>query len=320
MFAKHKFLSIFPILLLVLFLSSCSKTLKADAGNDKYVNLYNDKGEYYEVILDGSSSQGGKSYEWTQVGGPEVNIKDIKSPVAKFTPLNQTEYKFKLKVLGDGVWDEDETTVTTLNSTTFYVEYPVFSNFMATDKPEITFKGLYILGIAKISAFNNTVGVKVEGVLNEETNTYIISNIPLNEGDNFIDVESDDKGGNKLTKQIFVVYNKSVRFFSSPVFAMDEGLDNEITTTVVSIAIKENKDIKKDGVTLVKADSSNQPHQGVIAKLYDNGDVTNGDDIAGDGVYSSKIVFDKPTEGRHKYRVAVDYGAIEYSAPVCLTP
>ena len=75
--------------------------------------------------------------------------------------------------------------------------------------------------------------------------------------------------------------------------AILENLDTEIT---FKVEVASGIDIIDSMLSLITLDASNNS-LGEIGKLYDNGLLANGDDIAGDNIYSGVIEFSESSEG-----------------------
>ncbi|MDD5773293.1 MAG: hypothetical protein PHX78_07530 [bacterium] len=97
----------------------------------------------------------------------------------------------------------------------------------------------------------------------------------------------------------------SLEFLSDPRLIPDTIFINEETKVVVSIAIENNKKLDISSIKLLELDSSNNIIETTIA-LRDNGDAAIGDDKASDDVFSGKIIINRNTKGKIKFRVSAD--------------
>jgi len=137
------------------------------------------------------------------------------------------------------------------------------------------------------------------------TTEWSISGIPLQAGDNVITVTAKDSAGNTATDSITITYNPYLEFLSTLQATPDNIFLNEATTIVFRIAIEDNPNLDASSVKLLKIDSNNNII-GTITTLADDGNVSNGDDIASDGVFSGKATFTESTEGVVRLRVSAD--------------
>ena len=78
--------------------------------------------------------------------------------------------------------------------------------------------------------------------------------------------------------------------------SQDAILENLATEITFKIAVASGIDIVDSMLSLIKLDASNNS-LGEIGKLYDNGVLANGDDIAGDNIFSGIIEFSESSEG-----------------------
>lgn len=284
----------------------------ASAGSDITVN------KYTTVALDASLSSDTTSYKWTQTEGPTVNLTNDESVSPKFTPKSAATYKFTLEASNANGSDSDEVVIVVQDISTVSITSPTSDEAIATAQSSLTLSGSAGQHIATVTLNNKTTGSTYDGAL-DGSGSFSIDNIILQSGDNLLEVVGMDNTGVITKDTLLVTYNQNVNFLSSPTFSEDSGFINEDVEIVVSIAIEENQNIVSDGVKLTELDSNGSIVSGDVATLYDNGDVANGDDIAGDGVYSSKLTFNKSEAGIYNYRISANTGVTEYSSPVYLT-
>lgn len=301
------FLSFFAFI----FTSACEKSYKVASGYQAE-RLKADNGSFREITINGMATNGSGNISWRQIAGAEVELSNSDTMNPRFTPRKGDVYKFELTIGKGKKTSSGLMTVEVINSSSFIVYYPVRSKYIAVTVPVITYKG-FQTEIKSIYALNKTTGAKFEALMSK--GSFTIPDIPLTLGDNIIDIVATDLADYTITQQYVAVYNKDVNFLSSPTFGNFWFAEDEDVVTSVSIQIADYEGMQPGQVRLAQVDDSYTIIKDNIAILYDNGDVTNGDDIAQDGVYSSKIVFEKLPAGVYKFRVIVDHGGGVYSAP-----
>lgn len=291
-------------------------TLLANAGENQVVN------KYTLVALNGSGSVNADTYKWKQTLGPTVALSNDTSMAPTFTPISSANYTFLLTVTNDTGTHSDEVEVTAQDIATVSITSPTSQDSVAVAESTIELSGQAGQTIETISVINTDTGTRFPGQLGGD-GTFTIQNVQLTQGDNLLEVAGVDNTGSETIDSLLVTYNDGVTFLSAPMFTTDSAYVDETVDTVVSIAIQENQNIATDGVTLVQLDDG-APLQTSDAVLYDDGNVSNGDDIAGDGVYTAKLSIMKTQAGIIYYRVAADTNGVKgYSAPVSfnvLTP
>lgn len=302
--------------------SGDSASVKADAGEDKIVNLFTTDGEIKEILLDGSLSKGAVAYQWMQTENnkPTVILED-KTCVAKFIPTSEGAYKFILTITDkNGVEYSDGITVTVQRKPDIYLRTPVINETAVfSNKQFLDVSGQYDKGIINVSAINYTNGKNFDGKC-DNAYYFKVSDIELSEGDNDIEVIGLDKAGEFSKRKLLVIYNKNIKFLSAPVFSKNFGYDNETTFSTISITINHNVNVDDVKVNLVEIDDNLQIINDKIATLYTNGNIQNSDKKSFDVAYSGEINFVNPPKGIHKYRVAINKdGVVYYSVPVEFT-
>ncbi|MDD3647221.1 MAG: hypothetical protein PHS44_01845 [Candidatus Dojkabacteria bacterium] len=127
--------------------------------------------------------------------------------------------------------------------------------------------------------------------------------ILLKEGDNRITVKVYDDKGNVGTDSIFVVYNKEVIFVGNPTASPDVLYKDDPAVDVnISAKVRVDSDKKIGEAILYEVDEDGEIKE-KIGVMYDNGKVTNGDDIPGDGTYSYKGKMSAATLSPKYFRV-----------------
>jgi len=107
----------------------------------------------------------------------------------------------------------------------------------------------------------------------------------------------------------------AVAYLSEPQLIPDTVFVSEATEVVVRIAIAADPPVEAGSVKLLNVGNTCPPLDLELATLNDDGNVSNGDDIAGDGVFSARITVNKGVEGRLLLRVvaALESGVNGYS-------
>ncbi len=137
------------------------------------------------------------------------------------------------------------------------------------------------------------------------TTSWSVTNINLSGGDNLYTFIAFDAANNTDTAKILVTYNEYLNYLGPLVINPGGFFVNTYSTVRFSISILNNPNLVANSVTLIKVDQ-----QGVlleeISELYDDGDLSHGDEILGDGVYSNIQGFTETTPGLIKFRVRAE--------------
>lgn len=134
------------------------------------------------------------------------------------------------------------------------------------------------------------------------TENWSIPDIQLQQGDNVFSIVCTDNGGNSAADTIIVTKNQSIEFLSIPKLNPGGVAKNEYTSVIVTIPIKVTNDLISSEVKLMKYLGPNSYSE--LGNLVDNGSLSDGDEIANDGVFSAKISFYESTIGNLKLRVS----------------
>jgi len=279
--------------------------VEADAGFFQTVN------KYTKVTLDGSGSTGATSYKWTQKEGPSVDLSDNTTIKPTFTPISADTYVFSLEVSSGMYTDEDTVDIVVQNISSVYITSPTGEAVYATNQYTITISGNVGEHIQSVMLTNEANSTTYNGVINIDR-TFTVSDVFLVLDDNTLTVTGTDNIGATTTDDITVTCNPYINFLSAPTINPDSAFENEPTEATVQIAIESNPSLISDSVKLINVDTDNNILS-EIAIMQDDGDVLNGDDIAGDGVYSAKTIINESTAGTIFFRVSADTGSIGYS-------
>jgi hypothetical protein len=139
--------------------------------------------------------------------------------------------------------------------------------------------------------------------------------IPLEQGDNEVEITALSTEANKdVTMPLAITHNTSVAFTSLPQLTPDAGFTNVNQDPVyVRVGIDDtNLDASSIKVFQLDLDGTQLAELGT---LLDNGKLSNGDEIEGDGIYSAKISLESTYERLIKMRIYAgdDQGTISMS-------
>jgi hypothetical protein len=134
---------------------------------------------------------------------------------------------------------------------------------------------------------------------------WTIANVALQTGDNVITVTATDVKGSASSDAITMVYNPDLEFLSSIHASPDVVFLNESTQLSFRVAIENNPNHYKNSVKLWRLDENNNPVS-ILTTLADDGNVSKGDDIASDGIYSGASTVSESQAGALRVRVSTD--------------
>lgn len=135
------------------------------------------------------------------------------------------------------------------------------------------------------------------------TTGWSASGITLQETDNLIVATASDAAGNTGSDSLTVTYNKYVSFTTDPTADPSGVIMAQSTDVTIRIGIAPNSNLLDSTVRLLRLDSQGNVTDS-LNFLYDDGDWFNkGDDIAGDGIFSTKQSFLESFEGTIRLRI-----------------
>ena len=134
------------------------------------------------------------------------------------------------------------------------------------------------------------------------SDTWSVSNITLAGGDNLFTFIAYDAANNKDTAKILVTYNEFLNFLGPLEIDPGEFYVNTNTPVTFSISVLNNPNIVAGSMTLIKVDMTGNLIE-EVCELFDDGDLSHGDDILGDGVYSNVQAYLETAPGLMKFRV-----------------
>jgi len=134
------------------------------------------------------------------------------------------------------------------------------------------------------------------------TTNWSVSGITLQGEDNLIVVTAYDAANNAGKDSITVTYNQYLSFTTDPTADPSGVIVGQSTDIIIRVGIAPNPNLFEDSVRLLKVNSQGQVIDS-LNSLYDDGNLSHGDDIAGDGVFSTKQNFYESSEGTTRLRI-----------------
>lgn len=178
---------------------------------------------------------------------------------------------------------------------------PSGSSWVAVSSKNITLGGLVFGDVFNIN-YQNSQGGQGSATGSPYWNS---DPIELVEGDNKITVTV--KNANEVaTDTITVTYNPNVRFQGNAVVTPDALFKGDSKTVCINIQLDPFSKVDDSTFRLIEVDKDGNTVK-ELAKLTDDGSLSNCDEIEGDSLYSIKITPDTSSEKRIYYRAAVDY-------------
>ena len=222
---------------------------------------------------------------------------------ADLTGLIQgTTYHFRIIATNSkGTVQGTDKTFTTLIQISIFNEKPTYkTSFTAVSTP-LTISGRGSGSIDAITWKNNTTAGSGTGT---GTTDWSVE-IPLVEGDNKIDIIASYPGwtAQTVTIALVVTYNPYVTFTSLPQVTPNTGLAG---TTYDQIYVRvgiDSTNLDANTVNVYKVDDSGNKDGSALGSLTDDGNLSNGDEIQGDDVYSTKISLYSEEAGPIKMRI-----------------
>ncbi|MCK4403911.1 MAG: hypothetical protein KAW02_02360 [candidate division Zixibacteria bacterium] len=135
------------------------------------------------------------------------------------------------------------------------------------------------------------------------TTSWSATGVTLQEEDNLIVVIASDAAGNTGSDSLTVTYNQYVSFTTGPTTDPSALTMAQSTDVTIRIGIAPNPNLLDSSVRLLRVDSQGNVTDS-LNFLYDDGEwYTHGDDIAGDGIFSTKQNFIESFEGTIRLRI-----------------
>ncbi len=169
-----------------------------------------------------------------------------------------------------------------------FTKSPTDETAFTTNSNPVTITGMGTGSISSITWKNVTTGQSGSATGTESWSVQV----PLQPGDNRIEISALVGGTTQVTMPLTVTYNTSVTFTSLPQLSPDAGFTGQ-ATVYVRIAINE-PNLDPASVKVYQVDDSGNKVQ-LLGTLTDDGNTNNGDEIQGDGVYSVKLSLSSST-------------------------
>lgn len=129
-------------------------------------------------------------------------------------------------------------------------------------------------------------------------------NVALQPGDNVITVTARDRAGNTATDRLMVTYNPGAQI-AQPVIDPGGVLVGTTTSVRVTVPLSATPGLVASSVRLLRVDESGAVLQ-QLGPLVDSGDLSEGDEILGDGVFSGIYPVNAATPGNLRLRVTAE--------------
>lgn len=134
------------------------------------------------------------------------------------------------------------------------------------------------------------------------TENWEIRNINLQSGDNVYTITAHDKADKTASAKIMITYNEYLTYIGTPFVSPNSVFVNVNTNVRICVSVMPNPNLDENSVTVVQVDQNGNEIND-LCLLYDNGDLDNGDEIKGDGVFSNITNFNIPNPGDLYIRV-----------------
>lgn len=134
------------------------------------------------------------------------------------------------------------------------------------------------------------------------TTEWTIRDVSLQNGDNVFTITAYDEADNSTSAEIMITYNKYLTFIGTPFVTPNSVFVNVSTSVNLSVTILANSNLDDNSVSLIEVDK-NGNEIGEICQLFDDGNLSHGDEIKGDGVFCNITSFYRETPGDFYLRV-----------------
>jgi hypothetical protein len=195
---------------------------------------------------------------------------------------------------------------------------PTSEDWYSTNEDKISIEGL-VGDESGIKSISWKVGGDKSGSATISDDNWKVEDTPLTSGDNKITIEAADNKGNTSELVLNVVYNPDIAFYDLTL-SQDYIYKDEPSVQITARAGVETE--KKEGVGKVYLYKIANDEKEKLVEMLDNGSVSNGDDIPGDGVFSGVEPFSSSTSGTILLRVGATIGSsttVSYSGVIKLT-
>lgn len=122
------------------------------------------------------------------------------------------------------------------------------------------------------------------------TEEWTVSDVSLNIGDNIFIATAEDAAENTSSDTLVITKNKYLIFLGVPKLNPLGVFIGQPANVTISVQIAYNSNLISSSVELIEIDDDNN-EIATICSLYDNGSLSNGDEISGDNVFTGKNQF-----------------------------
>jgi hypothetical protein len=130
-----------------------------------------------------------------------------------------------------------------------------------------------------------------------------IQNVTLSDGDNTITITAYDQASNFTSDVITITNNEFTNFYGKPFMNPSGIFKDESTEVLIRANLSVNPNLIENGVKLLLLDDNNFIID-ELCLLYDDGNLSHGDEILGDNVFSTFYSFNESIVGNIKLRIA----------------
>lgn len=202
--------------------------------------------------------------------------------------IQGTTYHFRLVASNSqGTSNGADKTFTTLNQISIFNESPTYKSSFTSDSSPVTISGRGSGSIDAITWKNNTNGLSGNATGTSEWSV----EISLEEGDNELEITASYPGWSEQTVTITLTatYNPYVSFTSLPQMTPSTGIaGNTYDPVYVRVGIDPTS-LDSSSVKVFQVDEAGNKVGTALGSLTDDGNLSNGDEIQGDGIYSANI-------------------------------
>jgi len=227
-----------------------------------------------------------------------------------------TTYHYRCVATNDmGTSNGADKTFTTLTQISIFNESPTYETSFTSDSTPVTISGSGSGPIDAITWKNNTNGQS--GNVTGTTDWSV--EVSLAEGDNEVEITASSTGtaAEDVTITLIITYNPYVMFTSLPQLTPSTGIAGTTYDPVyVRIGI-DSTNLDTTSISVFKVDATGNKVGSALGSLTDDGNLLNGDEIQGDGIYSANISLSSATAGAFTLRIfASDNDANEQKTAV----
>lgn len=153
------------------------------------------------------------------------------------------------------------------------------------------------------------------------TDNWEIRDITLQNGDNVFTITAYDEAKKSASAEIMITYNEYLTYIGTPFISPNSVFVNVATDVRICASILPNPNLDENSVTVIEVDK-NGNEISEICQLFDDGNLSShGDEIKGDGVFSTITTFNRGTAGdiylRVKANTTEPVGTVTAYSAIC---